>query len=160
MAIPLRAVLSCTSLPLAWTLANPGLFFVYFRSFQTNNKISTTNQCPSSIWCRDSNPRPHKHELSPITTRPGLPPSCLFLPFILLNRKVTKNYFCFYFRLANFDPVPAQILFTLNLTFICRPSILKVAFTQGQITPLKMVVCLLKKYSFFQMAKTTAYYAA
>ena len=29
---------------------------------------------PSSIWCWDSNPRPLKHELSPITTRPGLPP--------------------------------------------------------------------------------------
>ena len=41
--------------------ANPGLFFVYFRSFQTNNTIFATNQCekmscPSSIWRRDSNP--------------------------------------------------------------------------------------------------------
>ena len=25
--------------------ANPGLFFVYFRSFETNNTIFTTNQC-------------------------------------------------------------------------------------------------------------------
>ena len=25
--------------------ANPGLFVVYFRSFQTNNTIFTTNQC-------------------------------------------------------------------------------------------------------------------
>ena len=25
--------------------ANPGLFFVYFRSFQINNAIFTTNQC-------------------------------------------------------------------------------------------------------------------
>ena len=25
--------------------ANPSLFFVYFWSFQTNNKIFTTNQC-------------------------------------------------------------------------------------------------------------------
>ena len=25
--------------------ANPGPFFVYFRSFQTNNTIFTTNQC-------------------------------------------------------------------------------------------------------------------
>ena len=25
--------------------ANPGLFFVYFRSFQTNNTIFTTNEC-------------------------------------------------------------------------------------------------------------------
>ena len=31
-------------------------------------------KCTSSIWRRDSNPRPYKHESSPITTRPGLPP--------------------------------------------------------------------------------------
>ena len=30
--------------------------------------------CPSSIQCWDLNPQPHKHELSPITTRPGLQP--------------------------------------------------------------------------------------
>ena len=57
---------------------NPGLFFVYFRSFQTNIiTIFTTNiceKCPSSIWCRDSNPRPSERESLPITTRPGLPP--------------------------------------------------------------------------------------
>ena len=42
--------------------ANPGLFLVYFPSFQTNiDTIFTTNQCekcPSSIWHRDSNPQP------------------------------------------------------------------------------------------------------
>ena len=31
-------------------------------------------KCPSSIQCRDSNPRPLEHESPPITTRPGLPP--------------------------------------------------------------------------------------
>ena len=77
-------------------LANHGLFFVYFTVFSSkvllkwtipglflfifvfsNNTIFTSNQrekCPSSIRRRDSNPRPFKHELSPITTRPGLPP--------------------------------------------------------------------------------------
>ena len=60
--------------------ANPGLFSIYFRSFQKNNTIFTTNQCekmscPSSIWHRDSNPRPLEHESPPITTRPGLPPT-------------------------------------------------------------------------------------
>ena len=60
--------------------ANPGLFFVYFWSFQANNTMFTTNQCeklskcPSSIQCQDSNPQPYKYESSPITTRPGLPP--------------------------------------------------------------------------------------
>ena len=37
-------------------------------------------QCPSSIRCRDSNPRPSEHESPSITTRPGLPPNfCLFV---------------------------------------------------------------------------------
>ena len=30
-----------------WT--NPGLFFVYFRSFQTNNTIFTTNECEKNV---------------------------------------------------------------------------------------------------------------
>ena len=62
-----------------------GLFLFYFRSFQTNNTIFPTNQCekyPSRIWCRDSNPQPLEHESSPITIRPGLPPSkSIFLSF-------------------------------------------------------------------------------
>ena len=54
-----------------------GLFFVYLRSFQTKNTI---NQCekmsksPSSTRRWDSNPQPFEHQLSPITTKPGLPP--------------------------------------------------------------------------------------
>ena len=35
--------------------------------------------CPSSISCQDSNPRPLEHQSSPITTRPGLPPSSVFI---------------------------------------------------------------------------------
>ena len=58
--------------------ANPGHFFVYIRSFQTNIiTIFTSNKCekcPSNIQCRDSNPRPLEHEPLPINTRPGLPP--------------------------------------------------------------------------------------
>ena len=57
--------------------------FIYFRSFQANSTIFTTNQCenmscPSSIRCRDSNPRPLERESPPITTRPGLPPISIF----------------------------------------------------------------------------------
>ena len=56
--------------------ANPGLFFVYFWSFETNiDTIFTTNQCEkwtSSIRRQDSNPQPYEHESSPITTRPEL----------------------------------------------------------------------------------------
>ena len=57
--------------------ANPGLFFVYFRSFQTNFTIFTMNKCEeytSSIRRRESNPRHLERESLPITTRPGLPP--------------------------------------------------------------------------------------
>ena len=58
--------------------ANPGLFFAYFWSFQTNitnfyNKYMW-KKCPSSIQCRDSNTWPSDHESPPITTRPELPP--------------------------------------------------------------------------------------
>ena len=55
-------------------MANPGLFFVYFPSFQTNNTIlSTKMSCPSSIRRQDSNPRPSDCGSPHITTRPGLP---------------------------------------------------------------------------------------
>ena len=53
--------------------ANPGLFFIYFQSFQTNFiTIYTTNtceKCPSSKQCRDSNPRPLERVSLAITTR-------------------------------------------------------------------------------------------
>ena len=58
--------------------ATPTSFIVYFWSFQINIvTIFTTNiceKCPSSIWCRDSNPRPLERESTPVTTKPGLPP--------------------------------------------------------------------------------------
>ena len=51
-------------------------FIVYFRSVQTNViTIFITNiceKCPSSIQCRDSNPRPSEDEYPPITIRPGI----------------------------------------------------------------------------------------
>ena len=34
--------------------ANPGLFFVYFQSFQTNNTIFSTNQCEKMSKCPSS----------------------------------------------------------------------------------------------------------
>ena len=55
--------------------------FCLFSVF-TNNTIFTANQCekcPTSIWRRDSNPRPLEHESSPTTTRLGLPPLCRFI---------------------------------------------------------------------------------
>ena len=63
--------------------ASPGLFFVYFRSFQSNIiTIFTTDQCekmscPSSIWRQDSNPQPSEREPPPITRAPALFPLSL-----------------------------------------------------------------------------------
>ena len=55
------------------------LFRFYFRSFHTNTTTILqqiyVKKCPSSIRCRDSNPRPSEHESPPITTRPRLRPT-------------------------------------------------------------------------------------
>ena len=55
--------------------ANPGLFLFIFGLFKKNYKFLQqiyVKECPSSIWCRDSNPRPLERESPPITIRPGL----------------------------------------------------------------------------------------
>ena len=62
--------------------SNPASF-VYFRSFQTNNTIPTTNQCekmscPSSVHLWDLNPRPSECVSPPIATRLGLPPHIIY----------------------------------------------------------------------------------
>ena len=52
-----------------------GVFFIYFRLFQTDITTFTTNigeKGPSSIWCQDSNPQPSEIEYPPITTIQGL----------------------------------------------------------------------------------------
>ena len=79
--------------------ANTGLFFVCFRSFQTNfNTIFSKYQrekmsIPSSIWCRDLNPWPFDHESAPITTRPLLPPFLFnFYPWAKFSHAFTILY--------------------------------------------------------------------
>ena len=56
-------------------LAKPGLFYNSFSVFSIKHHYSFTTykceKCPSSIQCRDSNPRPSEHESPLITTRPG-----------------------------------------------------------------------------------------
>ena len=55
--------------------SNLGLFFIYFRYFQTNNTIFTTNQCAKmsiQYTALGFDPQPFELESSPITTRPGL----------------------------------------------------------------------------------------
>ena len=84
--------------------ANPGLFFVYFLSFQvkhysTNNKSMWKMSCPSSIWHRDSNPWPSEHESPPITTRPGLSP---YMGIVTICSEIVE---------ANFTVNPCSLLF-------------------------------------------------
>ena len=68
-------------------MGQPRPLFVYFRSFQTNI-TNFYNKCPSSIRCRESNPRPLERESFPITTRPGLPP---YSTFFVHFSKASKN---------------------------------------------------------------------
>ena len=55
------------------------LFLVFFKqTIQLFQQINV-KKCQSSIWCWDLKPQPLEHELSPITTRPGLlPPTNTF----------------------------------------------------------------------------------
>ena len=50
-----------------------GLFYCFFSLFKITSFLQEYNRkkCPSSIWCRDSNPRPLGRKSPPITTRPG-----------------------------------------------------------------------------------------
>ena len=69
-------------------MGQPGLFYFYFWSFQTDNTIFTTNQyekCPSIIRRWDSNPWPLEHESLPITIRPGLPPKKLLCTWLITS---------------------------------------------------------------------------
>ena len=85
--------------------AHPGLFSVIFCLFkQTIQFLQQINvkKCPSIIWHRESNPRPFKNELSPITTRSGLPPILLmFEKDWKINKKMPK---CVRLRLPSCGP--------------------------------------------------------
>ena len=57
------------------TPASFSFLFLVFSNEQFNfsaNQCEKMSKCPSSKWRQDSNPRPFEHDLSPITTRPGL----------------------------------------------------------------------------------------
>ena len=111
---------------LFFKMGQPGLFFVYFRSFQANITIFTTNKCekmakwPSSIRRRDSNPRPFKHESSPITTRPGLPPMVPIFYLYCANTSGSSNQAAIYgaFRLRQ-KSFTALALHWGSSTFCC-----------------------------------------
>ena len=79
------------------------LFYVYFKTFQTNNTIFTTKQCekiscPSSIRCRDSKQRPLKRDSPPVTTGPWLPPTGW--PFLKRPSQLQKSRLVPFFELT------------------------------------------------------------
>ena len=96
------------------------IFDLFKRTLQFLQQINA-KKCPSSIWRRDSNPRPLEHKLSPITTRSGLPPSeTILFPFL------NKKYFCLkckriqQARLSTIVSVSHQTFIRL---FWCIPSV-------------------------------------
>ena len=68
------------------------IFGPFKQTLQFLQQINS-NKCSSSIQCRDSNPRPFNHELSPIITRPVHLPKYLSL-FICWrgHRKTSIHY--------------------------------------------------------------------
>ena len=59
--------------------ANPGLFLIYFNLFKHTLQFLQQINVKNVHTCRDLNSRPLEYEPPPITTRPGLPPTCLTL---------------------------------------------------------------------------------
>ena len=106
------------------------LLFDYFRSFQTNNTMFTTNQCekcPSRIWRWDLNPRPL--ESSPKTTKPGLPPLVPQTLWIL-------NFFANPRLIFLFNTIPIQSIMNLNLMMIVfKPTICVVVSNRSTHEP-------------------------
>ena len=79
--------------------------------------------CPSSIRCRDSNPRPLECESPPITTRPGLPPK-----FGSLKKKFKKcqchlmsnDVECLSIKILRFSCDRRETFSPLNIVFLKR----------------------------------------
>ena len=64
----------------------PASFSIFSNKHHYNFYNKYVKKCPSSIWCRDSNPRPSDRESLPKTTRPGHPP----FTFSLSDQKIWK----------------------------------------------------------------------
>ena len=69
---------------------------------------------PFSVWCQDSNSQPFKHELSPITTRPGLPPY-FFLPWPSFNLTLARWCFSCYEKLQSRNCLLRTLIFEVSI---------------------------------------------
>ena len=95
-------------------MRQPRPLFRLFLVFSNKQYIFTTNQCeqfPSSIQNWGSNPWPLEHELSPITTTPGLPPTIWC--FIISRKHFGINAFEWIFpHLCSWSQQVVQIKFS------------------------------------------------
>ena len=103
------------------------LFSVFSNKHHYNFTTNICEKCPSSIRCRDSNPRPSERESLPITTRPGLPPYNSF--FILEFEKLwtDKDWFK-HFKILNLLLNPWSILKVKRLFWVsltCDPKLIE-----------------------------------
>ena len=103
-------------------IGHPRPLFRLFLSFHSNIRILTTNKCPSSIQCWDSNPQPLEHESPPITTRPEQVQSSnqvtLLVTFVNLKESDTP-----------------WVQWKLKLVIICFPKLLKYENFYRHINP-------------------------
>ena len=123
-----------SSLLFKW--ANPGLFFVYFRFFQTNITVFTTNICEKTsiqYLVLGFEPTTFGCESLPITTRPELWPN-LFLFFVFSIKLIINVQYKFFtmtgFKLrssgirsnrsTNWATTTAQPFFFTRKTFLLR----------------------------------------
>ena len=72
------------------TLASVSFIFGLFNKHYKFLQQIYVKKCPSSLRCRDSNPRPSDRESPPQTTRLGLPPKWS----ILLKNKFSSTHPC------------------------------------------------------------------
>ena len=80
-----------------------GLFFIYFRIFMQTLQYLNQIYVKISIQYWDSKPQPSELESPPVTTRPGLPPSCpVILNLIIFERHILSILTHFFLRLFCF----------------------------------------------------------
>ena len=123
-------------------MGHPGLFLIYFRLFQTNNTILTTNQCEKchvhpGIWRRDSNPQPSECESTPIANRQGLPPcSCLL-------RKIKRKHM----STESLHSQSPKFVVTMSRVIFYKKSVTQFVFTQT------VRDCKRQHFTFYKRAK-------
>ena len=111
------------------------LFSVFFKQTSLQFLLQIyVEKCPSSIRCRDSNPRPLERESLPFTTRPGLPPNIvhfLFHSFKSISLKGCYhllNYFsvCLIFNYRCLCESGCKVVTTTSITTVSTLKRLKI----------------------------------